>query len=60
MRVILCHGVRDLKKQHYESHESDPMSRSQRSEETTLRDVTYYVVSSDLLLRDIGSLACNT
>jgi hypothetical protein len=26
------HGVRDLKKQHYESHASDPMSRSQRSE----------------------------
>jgi hypothetical protein len=35
--VILCHGVRDLKKQHYESHVSDPMSRSKRSEETTLR-----------------------
>ena len=37
MRVILCHGVRDLKKQHYQSHASDPMSRSQGSEETTLR-----------------------
>ena len=37
MRVILCHGVRDLKKQHYVSHESDPMSWSKRSEETTLR-----------------------
>jgi hypothetical protein len=34
--VILCHGVRDLKKQHYEAHESDPMSRSKISEETTL------------------------
>jgi hypothetical protein len=50
MRVILCHGVRDLKKQHYESHESDPMSRSQRSEETTLR-VTWewsYVTESEI------------
>ena len=30
MRVILCQGVRDLKKQHYESHESDPMSQESR------------------------------
>jgi hypothetical protein len=40
MRVILCHRVRDLKKQHYVSHVSDPMSRSKRSEETTLRVTT--------------------
>jgi len=37
MPVILCHGEIDLKKQHYESHASDPMSWSNRSEETTLR-----------------------
>jgi hypothetical protein len=34
--VILCQGVRDLKKQHYVSHVSDPMSGSKISEETTL------------------------
>jgi hypothetical protein len=35
--VTRCHEVRDLKKQHYVSQASDPMSRSKRSEETTLR-----------------------
>ena len=35
LRACTCQGVRDLKKQHYESHVI--MSWSKRSEETTLR-----------------------
>jgi hypothetical protein len=49
MRVILCHGVRDLKKQHYDSHASDPMPRSKRSEETTLRVTCEWQTSRNLL-----------
>jgi hypothetical protein len=40
LALILCHGVRDLKKQHYKSHASDPMSRSKRSEETTFLQIS--------------------
>jgi lauroyl/myristoyl acyltransferase len=55
MRVILCHGVKDLKKQHYVSHVSDPMSQSKRSDETTLRVTCEwsYVTESEIWRNNI-------